>query len=98
MKKKATFEVDTFRRYVNDQLQRTDSEATDDFKNGMCLALERILHGSDCYRGFNYLYWLKGGCDEWTNAGQPDFPEKDKFIYGEKGSKYNGCKFARLYY
>jgi len=46
--------------------------------------LEPILHATGNYRGFNNIYWLAQGCDEWKAAGEPTFPEKEQFI----GPKY----------
>ncbi len=37
-KSKKTFDVVTFKDYVNKQLSRTDEYATEDFKSGLCVA------------------------------------------------------------
>lgn len=100
-KPKKTFKVDDFKAYVNDQLTRTDEFAlsNENFKGGLCNALEHILHRSNSYKGFNNLYWMEGGCAEWEANGKVEtWPEKDKYILGEKGSKYNGDRYARKYY
>lgn len=92
MRRKKTSNVKEFHEWANKQLARTDAYATDEFKAGICTALEHVLHGSGNYKGYNNLYWLRQGCDEWEAAGRPDFPEKDKYIDGNLG------KYARVYY
>ena len=85
--------------YVNSQLSRTDEYMTSQIREGLCVVLEHVLTKTNNYQGFNYLYWIEGGCDEWRKDGQIEtHPEKNKYIYGEIGSKYNGCQFARKYY
>lgn len=44
--------------------------------------LESLLMEAKCYKGFNYLYWLTQGFEEWQTKGSPDFPEKEIFLYG----------------
>lgn len=41
------------------------------------------------YNGFRYLYWSKQGFEEWKEAGEPGFPEKNKYI---------GPEYDRAYY
>lgn len=48
---------------------------------------EKLLMSTNSYRGFNYLYWSAQGFNEWMEAGEPDFPEKDKYIYGPSGDR-----------
>lgn len=91
--KKNTFKVQEFKAYINDQLKRTDTYANDNFKAGLCIALEHILKQCNCYEGYNDNYWLEKGAEEWLRAGEPDFPEKNQFIYGPTGQQYN-----RIYY
>ena len=89
MAKKKTFKVDEFKNYVNEQLARTDEFANKEFKAGLCVALGTVLMKSNNYEGFNYNYWNEKGWKEWRNAGEPDFPEKNKYLYGEGGHEYN---------
>lgn len=97
---KKTFDVETFKSYVNKQLSRTDEYATEDFKSGLCVALQEILHRTGNYNGFNDLYWLEIGWDEWRTIGNEteDWEEKKKYIYGTADSKYRGCQYSRRYY
>ena len=89
---KKTAKVLDLLKYANEQLARTDKWADDQFKSGICVFIEHILRNANCYAGYNDTYWMKQGCKEWIAAGEPDFPEKDKYIFGPLG------KFSRFYY
>lgn len=93
MGSRKTFDVKGFLDYANKQLARRDEHATREFKMGVCALLEHVLMGTDNYRGYNYNLWVNGGCDEWVRAGEPDFPEKERFMYSEHGGE-----FDRVYY
>ena len=54
-KQRKTFQVSEFKDYVNEALTRTDDYATKEFKSGLCLALETILHNTGNYEGFHFL-------------------------------------------
>ena len=54
-KKKKTLGVSHMLDYANNQLKRTDSDATRDFKSGVCVMIERILHDTGNYNGFMFL-------------------------------------------
>ena len=99
-RKKKTFDVSTFKIYVNEQLSRTDDYATDSFKSGLCVALEEVLLRSGNYNGFMDLYWNEFGCNDWRTIGKETevWEEKKLFIYGTPDSKYRGSKFSRKYY
>lgn len=56
-------------------------------RKGVQSFLSACLMESNSYRGFNYLYWLAQGCDEWIDAGRPEFPEKERYIYGPSGDQ-----------
>jgi hypothetical protein len=86
---KKNFNVQQFKVWINQQLKRTDEFATDKFKSGLCIALEHVLQQTGQYKGYNDNYWQEKGFREWLAAGQPDFPEKDRFIYGPTGQKFN---------
>jgi hypothetical protein len=98
-RKKKTFDVLSFKDYVNIQLARTDEFATDEFKSGLCIALHEVLHKTGNYNGFQYLYWAEKGWQDWYNSGQTEvWSEKKVFIYGTPDSKYRGSEYARKYY
>jgi hypothetical protein len=40
---------------INHSLARTDKRATADFKLGMCVVLESILHSTGNYKGFGFI-------------------------------------------
>lgn len=67
-------------------------------KQGICCLLESILQKADVYNGFNNLYWLSIGCTEWHEVGEPDFPEKNRFIYGPEGENGPWGEYSRFYY
>lgn len=86
-------------KYANKQLARQDEFVTDKFKAGICVMVQEVLFQANQYQGYNNIYWLERGYKEWHEAGEPDFPEKDKYIYGEGGKecpKYG--EYSRMYY
>ena len=55
MAKRKTIGVIEMIDYANTQLARTDSDATKEFKEGVCVMIERIMFDTDCYSGFQFL-------------------------------------------
>ena len=53
------------------------------YRAGIASLLETVLHATGNYKGFNHLEWLNGGCAAWHAAGEPGFPEKERFIGDE---------------
>lgn len=100
MSKRKTISVEAFKKFVNEQLERTDDHAnTGNFKSGLCIALERVLHDTGNYHGYNNLYWLEGGCSQWNANGQTEnWNDKKVYILGTADSKYKGSDYARRYY
>ena len=99
-KPKKTLSVETLKTFVNEQLKRTDDHANvGNFKSGLCIALERVLHDSGNYRGFTYLFWDEGGCEQWRADGQTEiWSEKRLYVLGDANSKYKQNEYARRYY
>lgn len=98
MAKKKTFNVQAFKDDINRRLlmayeAKSDSAIYDTqaFCAALCSILESVLAESGNYNGFNYLYWMKVGCDRWNKDGQPDFPKKNEYLYG-------GKEYCRHYY
>jgi hypothetical protein len=54
-KKKKTLGVFHMLDYANNQLARTDEYGSSDFKSGVCVMIERILHDTGNYNGFMFL-------------------------------------------
>ena len=50
------------------------------YRAGIASLLETVLHAAGQYKGYNHLEWLNGGCEAWRAAGEPGFPEKEKYI------------------
>lgn len=98
--KKKTFEVEAFKKFVNEQLERTDDYATiGNFKSGLCIALEKVLHSTGNYNGFTNLYWIEGGCSAWEMNGKTEvWEDKKLYILGTADSRYKGNEYARRYY
>lgn len=86
-----TIELVEILETCNKQLR--SGEWSDEQKKMICLVLEDLLHKADVYAGFNDNYWLAIGCTEWHENGEPNFPEKEKYIYGPSNQRYN-----RFYY
>lgn len=53
--KKKTVGVSQMLDYANSQLQRQDPDATKEFKSGVCVMIERILHDTGNYNGFMFI-------------------------------------------
>ncbi len=70
---------------VVNEFMATSPDSMKDARNRLASLTKSALFASKKYKGFNFNYWLKQGCDEWRAAGEPGFPEKDRFIYGPSG-------------
>ena len=68
-------------RLANDQLASSLSQA---MKAEICTNIERLLHDTKMYAGFNYNYWMDCGCDDWNNSGKFE-GHKEVFIIGKDG-------------
>ena len=55
MAKRKTISVIEMVDYANLQLSRTDDFATKEFKQGIIVMVEAVLHRSDNYNGFRFL-------------------------------------------
>jgi hypothetical protein len=55
MGKRKTVSVKDMVDYANLQLSRVDNFATKDFKAGICVMIESILHKSGGYQGFMFI-------------------------------------------
>ena len=55
MAKKKTIKVQETLDYANYQLGRTDEYATKEFKEGVIVMIEQILHLTDNYNGFMFI-------------------------------------------
>ena len=90
MAKRKTINVDSILAEANKQLARKDKFATADFKAGVCVMIERILMNTGNYNGYNYNLWTNGGgLEQWYKDGEPDFPEKEKYLYSKFGREYD---------
>ena len=56
-------------------------------KAQLCTLIENMLMDAGMYAGFNYVYWMNGGYDEWVRDGKP-----------EDNSRYLGYEYDRHYY
>jgi len=85
-RKRKTFSVEEAKTKANEWLARDVSQEE---KRGVCFLIENILHRTGNYKGFSYNYWDEKGFKDWLDAGEPDFPEKSKYI---------GPEYSRHYY
>lgn len=90
-RKRKTFDVQEFKEFINSKLALEGLSQVE--KMGFCMVLEHVLHKTGNYNGFNNLYWLNGGYEEWKAAGEPSFPAKESFITGP-----DELEFDRKYY
>lgn len=64
-----------------------DEELNYEGKIYVCTLIENMLMDAGMYAGFNYVYWMNGGYDEWVRDGKP-----------EDNRKYLGYEYDRHYY
>jgi len=84
MPKRKLVKIETIRslfNLANDQLGSSLSQA---MKEQICFNLERLLHDTGYYRGYNYNYWLDIGCEKWNKSGQFE-GHKERYIIGPEG-------------
>ncbi len=55
MTKRKTIGVIEMIDYANTQLARKDADATKEFKEGVCVMIEKIMFLTDSYSGFQFL-------------------------------------------
>lgn len=79
MKTRKTIEVQALVDKVNAFMKNSDDSQTGE-RLALHSFLSDILMKTGNYHGYNYLHWLDKGCDDWRAAGEPGFPEKDKFL------------------
>lgn len=91
MRKQNHFKVQDFKAWVNEQLKETSDEVTDEFKKGLCEALEQVLKQCHWDIEFTYNYWVERGLIEFQQAGSPSTGTntKQQFILGPSGQEYN---------
>ena len=41
-------------------------------KAALCTLIENMLMDAKMYAGFNYVYWMNGGYDEWVKDGKTE--------------------------
>jgi len=82
-----TIKVEEVRHYANKLLK--NPKLSQEFKQGVEAMIEHILHTTDNYGGFSYTYWNEIGYKLWKEAGEPGFPEKQKFIGNEHDRYYS---------
>lgn len=76
-----TIKVDELKKILNEEILSARSEIE---KLLLRKVTENVLHKTGNYCGFNWVYWSERGFREWSEAGRPDFPEKDAYIYGDR--------------
>lgn len=88
--KKAHYKVQTLKEWTNHELQRSDDQATDDFKKGLCTVLEKVLRDCNYDISYTYNYWDEKGYIEWQQAGSPTGNDQKKtYLLGPTGQEYN---------
>ena len=85
MRAKKTMDVAEIKKFANKQL--ANPEINDAEKRGIITMIERILHDTGNYQGFQYNYWNKTGWQLWRMAGEP-----------ENTDPYLGNQLDRVYY
>jgi hypothetical protein len=67
-------------------------------KAGICTTIEAMLSAADCYDGYGNLYWRETGFRDWQEAGEPEFPEKMRYIIGPENGGPSTGEYSRVYY
>ena len=93
-KGRKTIEVEFIKDKINHMLSLPLKQHSKETKAALCTLLEDILHQSNNYHGFQYNIWDNGGYEAWKAAGEPDFPEKEKYLTG----KHKEHDYSRVYY
>ena len=94
-RKRKTIEIEVVKKQLNALL--ASSYIPHKVKDGVCLALEEILHNAGCYNGFGNLYWRTEGHQLWENDGKPyDNPGPEGV--GTIPTRYFGPEYERVYY
>ena len=89
-KTRKTIKVSLIKEWANELL--TDSTMSEEAKSGICTTIEEILHETDNYKGFNYVYWLKEGGSKWVADGR-EHGQQHRYLYGRGLGEY-----SRTYY
>jgi hypothetical protein len=90
MRKKNAFTVQDFKDWINTQLKEAPDNASDEFKKGLCAALEHVLTTCKWDIEFVYTYWTEQGLIEFQQAGCPKGENtKQQFVLGPSGQEYN---------
>ena len=80
--------VEEFHEEVNRLLALDNDAITQEFKKGICGIWEHFSMKTGNYGGFQHIYWMKQGFTEWKDAGEPGFPEKQKYFGKEYDRRY----------
>jgi hypothetical protein len=90
-REKKTVIVEEMLKYANEQLKRTDEDATRDFKAGISVMIGHVLHRANRYRGFTFLNPPKGKENEkFINQSMLNWKEGDPV-------DYIGCDHPEFY-
>lgn len=73
-----TFNVEDFKAGINKQLASDfmdgRANAVDGIREGLCIALENVLHSTGNYKGFHYV-------DGWQHTRKPAGTEHKRFYF-----------------
>jgi rhodanese-related sulfurtransferase len=87
---KKSIKFEDFKAEVNRILNVPENQTvTQEFKAGICSTFEHFAMATKNYNGFGHTYWMEKGYKEWHDAGEPEFPEKQKYF---------GLEYTRTYY
>lgn len=76
-----TLDRETVMLVLNAELKNMHEE---DKKIFLRHVIEKILCATNTYNGYMEIYWAEHGYAEWVKAGEPNFPEKNEYIYGNR--------------
>lgn len=73
-------------------------ENSQDEKQNIFCEVEHILHTHNCYKGFNWIRWVKEGGASLYFSENPNWQETDCAGAGRTKERYMGFEWDRFFY
>jgi len=88
-----TIEVARIKEMANKFFKESADEMVDE-REALKVFIDSILFETNNYHGFNMLYWLEQGFEEWNAAGKPDGNE----WVNKDGEVVNGYEVKKQFF
>jgi hypothetical protein len=93
-KSRKTVNVEELRLYANEMLKADHGNAP--WRNGVILMIERVLHDSGNYRGFNYLFSVD--CPDGVRPGIRNIPDTTHGVPEDYEERFKDTDCTRRFY